>query len=109
MHFKYSAVLNVVYVTMMYGLGLPILFPYAVLAIFILWFTEKLMFFYTYRLPPAYDASLGKHVIEKMRYAPLIMMLFGYWFFSSNQLLANNELTEIMRQSDTPITKHTFA
>lgn len=28
-HFKYSAVLNVACVTMMYGVGMPILFPVA--------------------------------------------------------------------------------
>ena len=28
-HFKYSGVLNVVYVTMFYGMGMPILFPIA--------------------------------------------------------------------------------
>jgi len=30
-HFKFSNVLNVYYVTMMYGVGLPILFPLAAL------------------------------------------------------------------------------
>ena len=29
LHFKYSGVLNVVYVTMFYGMGMPILFPIA--------------------------------------------------------------------------------
>lgn len=29
MHFKYSSVLNVVFITMMYGVGMPLLFPLA--------------------------------------------------------------------------------
>jgi len=29
-HFKYSNVLNIVYITMTYGIGMPILFPIAV-------------------------------------------------------------------------------
>jgi len=28
-HFKYSGILNIMYITMMYGLGMPILFPVA--------------------------------------------------------------------------------
>jgi len=28
-HFKYSNVLNIVYITMMYGMGQPLLFPLA--------------------------------------------------------------------------------
>jgi hypothetical protein len=63
MHFKYSAMLNIVFVTMMYGIALPILFLYAILGLTVLWVSEKLLFFYTYRLPPSYDASLAKHVI----------------------------------------------
>lgn len=33
-HFKYSAMLNVVFVTMMYGFGMPILFPVAAFNVF---------------------------------------------------------------------------
>jgi len=28
-HFKYSGILNTMYITMMYGLGMPLLFPIA--------------------------------------------------------------------------------
>lgn len=84
MHFKYSAILNIVFVTFMYGLALPMLFLYAVLAIAILWFSEELLFYYSYRLPPMYDESLAKNVMAKMKTAPVFMLLFGYWFFSSN-------------------------
>lgn len=28
-HFKYSGILNIVYITMLYGVGMPILFPIA--------------------------------------------------------------------------------
>jgi len=84
MHFKYSAMLNIVFVTMMYGIALPILFLYAILGLLVLWVSEKLLFFYTYRLPPSYDAALAKDVIAQMKYAPVVMMIFGYWFLSSN-------------------------
>ena len=40
-HFKYAGILNVVYVTMMYGLGLPILFPIALLTFFNYWLVER--------------------------------------------------------------------
>lgn len=84
MHFKYSSILNIIFVTFMYGLGLPMLFPYAVLALSVLWFSEEMLFYYSYRLPPMYDETLGKAVISKMKIAPIFMMLFGYWMFSSN-------------------------
>lgn len=109
MHFRYASILNITFVTMMFGLALPLLFPYAVLSLSILWFSEKLLFFYSYRLPPMYDISMGKNVLKIMQVAPLIMMLFGYWFFSSNQLLKNERLIGKVNQSDTALNGHTFA
>ena len=40
-HFKYSGILNVTYVTMFYGMGMPLLFPIAVLSYFIFWLVER--------------------------------------------------------------------
>ena len=40
-HFKYSGIINVTFVTMMYGVGLPILFPIALLSYFIYWAVER--------------------------------------------------------------------
>ena len=45
MHYKYSTILNVCFVTFMYGFGLPILFPVAILAFLILYFVEKTMIY----------------------------------------------------------------
>ena len=59
MHFKYAALLNIVFVTMMYGFGIPILFPIGALAIIILYLVEKTMLYYAYRLPPMYDERLS--------------------------------------------------
>lgn len=56
MHFKYSAILNIAFVTLMFGFGMPILFPYAVLAFYILYVTEKVLLYYMYRQPPNYNA-----------------------------------------------------
>ena len=59
MHFKYSTLLNVIFVTFMYGLGMPILFPIAFLSCFVLYFVEKTMLYYGYRVPPMYDERLS--------------------------------------------------
>jgi len=40
-HYKYSGMLNIIYVTMLYGLGLPTLFPIAFVSFFIMWLTER--------------------------------------------------------------------
>ena len=48
MHYKYSMMLNTIFVTFMYGFGLPMLFPVAVLAMVVLYFVEKTMLYYVY-------------------------------------------------------------
>ena len=40
-HYKYSGILNIAFVTMLYGLGLPMLFPIAFLSYFIIYCTER--------------------------------------------------------------------
>ncbi len=55
MHFKYSSIMNVTFITFMYGLLIPMLFPIALLSFLILYTVEKLTLTYFYRKPPMYD------------------------------------------------------
>ena len=55
MHFKYSSILTQVYVSFMYGLFIPILFPIATLGILSMYLVEKYGLIYYYRKPPIYD------------------------------------------------------
>lgn len=47
-HYKFSQVLTISYITMLYGLGLPMLFPIGFLSLFIYWATERYQIAYTY-------------------------------------------------------------
>jgi len=88
-HYKYSAILNIVFVTMMYGMGIPVLFPIAALSLFTLYCMEKLMLHFVYREPPMYDEKLNTNALNILTYAPLLFLSFGYWMLSSKQLLGN--------------------
>ena len=100
MHFKYSTMMNVVFVTFMFGLGMPILFPIAFLSMVVLYFAEKVMLYWTYRLPPMYDERLSKRVLSMLKWAPIFYLSFGYWMASNQQLLSNDYLGEIMTNTD---------
>jgi hypothetical protein len=63
MHYKYSTVLNICFVTFMYGFGIPLLFPVAAVSFLILYFMEKTMLYYSYRMPPMYDERLAESVL----------------------------------------------
>lgn len=104
MHYKYSTVMNICFVTMMFGLGLPILFPIAIASFFVLYFLEKLMLYYCYRMPPMYDERLSDSVVNKLRWAPCFFLAFGYWMASSNQLISNDYLFPVENSGATRIT-----
>lgn len=88
-HYKYSAILNIVFVTMMYGMGIPVLFPIAAASLFVLYFIEKFMLYYVYREPPMYDEKLNTNALNILTWAPILFLTFGYWMLSSKQLLGN--------------------
>jgi hypothetical protein len=89
-HYKYSSVLNITFVTFLYGLGIPLLFPIAAIQILVLYIVEKLMIYYSYKQPPMYDDKLNNRVLRTMTYAPLLFFLFGYWMLSNHQLIGND-------------------
>jgi hypothetical protein len=76
--------LNIVFVTFSYGLGLPLLFPLAAIAFFVFFVVEKSMIYYSYRQPPTYDDKLNISVLSILTYAPLFMLAFGYWMLSNH-------------------------
>ena len=84
MHYKYSMILNITFVTMTFGVGMPVLFPIATLSFLFLYFVEKGMLYYGYREPPQYDEVLNNTVLDILKYAPLFLLGFGFWMLSSN-------------------------
>ena len=48
-HFKYSDALNVTYITLMYGVGIPLLFPIAALNLFMTYLGERYTVAYAVR------------------------------------------------------------
>jgi hypothetical protein len=87
LHYKYSSILNIVFITMMYGAAMPILFPIAFVSLSSLFMLEKFMLYYVYQAPPAYDERLNNAVLDILSYAPLLLLSFGYWILSNKQLI----------------------
>ena len=82
-HFKYSDALNVVYVAMTYGLGIPILFPLAAVTLLNQRICEKITVAYNVRQPPAMDDTLSKKALQLIKWAPLFLLFNGYWMLSN--------------------------
>ena len=75
--------MNIVFMTFMFGAGIPILFPIALLSLIVLYIVERLMVAYSYKKPPMMDESLNKAAIKILMFAPILYCTFGFWMFSN--------------------------
>jgi hypothetical protein len=89
LHYKYSRILNIVFVTFMYGMVLPILFPIGLLSIIFTYFAEKIMIVFYYKEPPSYDQKLNNLALKILAWAPFFMFTFGFWMMSNRQIFYN--------------------
>jgi hypothetical protein len=55
-HFKYSLMMMITFVTFMYGAGMPILFPIALMTFLVSYVLERILVAYSFQEPPAFDA-----------------------------------------------------
>mmetsp|Transcript_8384 Transcript_8384/g.14013 ORF Transcript_8384/g.14013 Transcript_8384/m.14013 type:complete len:164 (+) Transcript_8384:2389-2880(+) len=106
MHFKYSSIMNIVFITMMFGTGMPILFPVAACSLMVIYLLEKGMLYYAYKCPPAYDEKLNNSVLSNLSFAPLFLFSFGYWMLTNKQIIQNDNLKEMPTQSSPFMAEH---
>lgn len=93
LHAKYSSILTITYISMIYGAGMPILFPIAAISLFVLFVVEKYCIYYVYKAPPAYDEKLNNKALKVLSFAPLFCLGFGFWILTNMQLIHNDEMT----------------
>lgn len=91
-HYKYSFIMNVVFMTFMFGAGLPILFPIAVCSLTVLYLMERLQAAYSYQKPPMMDASLSETAINMMITAPLFYAAVGFWMYNNPGFFRNDKI-----------------
>ena len=100
LEFRYSQLLSVVYVIMMYSTGIPLLYLVALVTFSIMYWVDKLLckhpfplflILFTivlkvYRLPPRYDMVLASQVRSLIKFSLLIHMLVGFVMLSNNNM-----------------------
>ena len=89
-HFKYSYMLNVVFMTFMFGAGMPILFPIGLASFLIFYLVERLSLAYSSQKPPMFDHHINLTAISILLLAPILFCSFGYWMMTNVQNYSNN-------------------
>ena len=107
-HYIYSRILNIVFITFMFGIAIPLLFPIALLSLVVLYIVERLALVYYYREPPAYDIKLSDTAIKIMNWAPMFMFAFGYWMMSNRQIFYNEFNIDEKANPDVEKTNHSI-
>ena len=101
-------ILNITFVTLMYGVGVPILFPIAVASYTIIWSLERYQLAYTYQMPPNLDDTLIKNAINMLSLSPIFFILNGYWMLSNRQIFFS-EVNKIDQNGTPMVTNHTVS
>lgn len=70
--YRYSTMMNTVFITLMYGAGMPILYLFASLSFFLTYWVDKAAVLRIYQSPPRYDISLQKSTREWTNLAIII-------------------------------------
>lgn len=96
MNYKYSLVASTVWITFMYGLALPLLFPIAAFTFFNLILMERILITYYHSKPPMYDDKLNTQTLNLMKWSPMLLMIFGYWFLGQPQMFDNFAATRVL-------------
>ena len=89
LHSKFANLLNITFVTMLFGLGLPLLFPIAALNLLTKLFCEKLQLVYFSTRTKSFDDKLPNLVNRILLISPIIFAFNGYWMISNPEIFKN--------------------
>ena len=89
MHFKYSNVINLVFVTFLHGVAFPILFPISLVGILNNFMLERILLAYYYKQPPLFDNRLNDRALGALFYAPFLLLANAYWVLGNRQMFFN--------------------
>lgn len=104
-HFKYSDCMNVTFCALLYGLALPILFPIAAITLKNQQLAEKIVIAWVAKLPPAMDNSLNNNAMKMVSFAPIFLLLNGFWLVD-NRVIFDNHWSYLMRVNDSMKSGH---
>lgn len=83
---RYGAIQMVFWVTMIYGSGLPILYPLGFGFFFIAFWVDKWAITKLYNAPAQSDGKLAKSVTDSMVYGVLLHVIVACWKYSNTRL-----------------------
>ena len=92
---------------MMYGAGLPLLFPLTLFSVVLQYLVEKLVTVYYYRKSPMLDEKINHNAYTTLKWAVHVYTFTGYWMLSNKQIFGN-DVTPVARRDELEVTNHSL-
>lgn len=89
---KYAQMLTVVFVTMTYSSGLPLLNMFAAIYMFFMYWGDKFVLLWGSKRPPNYDTQMAKESSEFMLYAVPLHCVFAILMYGQECVFPSNAL-----------------
>ena len=93
---RYGALEMVYWVTLMYGSGLPILYPLALVYFCLAYWTDKWAITKLYDKPIQTDQKVARSVSQNMLYAVLLHMMLATWKYSNSKIFKSINMMEYL-------------
>ena len=75
--------MNIVFLSMMYGFGMPIIPCLALVALCISYVVEKIAIFWHVKKPPMFDDELSQNALRYMKWAAALYPSIGFYMLSN--------------------------
>ena len=87
---RYPQISVVIFVSMAYSTGIPILYLIIAATAFTFYWVDKYLFTRWYRTPPQYDAQISLQFSSYLPYAAILHLMFGIWMIANRRMLSSD-------------------
>lgn len=88
-HFRYANITVTVFMAMIYGFGIPLLFPIALFNLCVQYTMDRILIVNIFQKPPLFDAQLNQTALGILQWAAFFWVGFGYWMLTNRQIFTN--------------------
>jgi hypothetical protein len=99
--------MNLVFVSMFYGFGMPIFFTLTLISFIVSYFVDKVVVALYYRKPPMYDDTLNINTVYFLKWGGFFYIAIGFWNLTNLQMFKNVVLP-LKYQEDLDMYGHTI-
>jgi hypothetical protein len=96
MNYRYTNILTVVFLVMIYSSGIPILYPIASLYLTTVYWTDKYQLMNMYRQPVKFDSYIALKTLAWFKFALFFHVLVGTLMYANSDILKSSEAGEVL-------------